>query len=590
MELYLGAREDYAMPVPSTSQPQVRFRGFWIDLTSGEVHKAGQTISLPPKVFKILQALLERPGEVVTREALRERLWPADTFVEFDDNLNHAIKKLRQALGDSADNPEFIETLPGYGYRLIPTEPAEPQAGPKLRALAVLPLADLSSDPQQEYMADGITDALITEISKIRAVKVISRTSVMQYKSVQKPLPEIARELRVDGVIEGTVQYIGKRLRLTVQLIDAATDTHLWADCFERDFQDVFKLQGEVAQAVAHQIESELTPEESARLAHTRPVNPEAYDAYLKGLFHWYRLSVEHLDRAFSYFQLALEKDPNCALAHVGIANVWMMRADAGFLDPADTVPKLRASVLKALELDESLAEAHCAYANLITSYDWDWIAGDREFRRAIELGPNSADAHFMYADYLISMKRVRDWATQMKRVRELDPLNPLFQCFYGWHLIYLHHCDEAITQLHEALAADSNFSSAHLGLWGAYYCKGMYPEALEEAQKFFTALNDGQAVTALRRGYEGGDYHQAMRAAATLLAGRSRHSYVSSVRIARLYAHAGDNRKVIEWLERAHEQRASPLVHLLVAHDWDQVRSNPRVQALMRHMGLPAS
>lgn len=588
--LYFSAREDYAMPVPSTSQRQMCFRDILVDLTSGEVQKAGKKITLPPMAFKILQVLLERPGEVVTREELRRRLWPADTFVEFDDSLNHAIKKLRHALGDSADNPEFIETLPRYGYRLIPSEPTRAGPGPKLRSLAVLPLANLSRDPQQEYVADGITDALITEMSKIKAVKVISRTSVMQYKSAQKPLPQIAQELKVDGVIEGTVQHIGRRLRLTVQLIDAVTDTHLWAECFEREFQDALKLQGEVAQAVARQIKSELTPEESARLARTRPVNPEAYEAYLKGLFHWYRLSAEHLDRAFAYFQLALDKDPNCALAYVGIANVWLIRSDAGFLSPAIAAPKARAAILKALEFEESLAEAHCVYANLIIAYDWNWAAGEREFRRAIQLDPNSADAHFMYADFLISMKRVKEWTTHIKRVLELDPLNPFFQCFYGWQLIYVRHCDEAIAQLHESLAADPNFSSAHLGLWSAYHYKGMYPEALQQAQKFFAALNDGQAAAALHRGNTAGDYRKAMHAAATLLAERAGHSYVSSIRIARLYAHAGENRKVLEWLEKAYEQRASALIHLLVAGDWDLVRSDTRFHALVHRMGLPES
>ncbi|MFP5208985.1 MAG: winged helix-turn-helix domain-containing protein, partial [Acidobacteriota bacterium] len=284
------------MPVPSPSQPLVSFGGFSVDVTSGEVQKDGRKISLPPMVFKILQALLERRGGVVTRAELRARLWPGDTFVEFEDSLNHAVKKLRRALGDSAENPKFIETLPRYGYRLITSEPAMSEKGPKLRSLAVLPLSNLSGDPQQEYLADGITDALITELSRIKAIKVISRTSVMQYKSTQKPLTQIGQELRVDGVIEGAVQHLGEQLRLTVQLIDAATDAHMWAESYERSFQDVLSLQGEVAQTVARQIETELTQEESARMIHPRPVHPEAYEAYLKGMFHWYRISIAHLD------------------------------------------------------------------------------------------------------------------------------------------------------------------------------------------------------------------------------------------------------------------------------------------------------
>jgi TolB-like protein/Tfp pilus assembly protein PilF len=576
------------MPVPSSSQLQVGFGGFSVDVTSGEVQKDGRKISLPPMVFKILQALLERRGGVVTRAELRARLWPGDTFVEFEDSLNHAVKKLRQALGDSAENPKFIETLPRYGYRLITSEPAISERGPKLRSLAVLPLANLSGDPQQEYLADGITDALITELSRIKAIKVISRTSVMQYKSTQKPLPQIGQELRVDGVIEGAVQHLGEQLRLTVQLIDAATDAHMWAESYERSFQDVLSLQGEVAQAIARQIETELTQEESARMIHPRPVHPEAYEAYLKGMFHWYRVSIAHVDLALGYFQRALEIDPNCALAHVGISNVWMLRGDTGFVPPSDAIPRARSAALKALELDPSLAESHWVLANLIATFDWDLAAGDREYRRAIELGPNSAVAHFMYADFLISMKRTQDWQSEIKRALELDPLNPFFQCFYGWHLIYLHHCDEGIAQLDQSLLAEPGFASAHMGLWGAYACKGMYPEALDEARKFFAVLDDNEVAEVLGRGYSGSDYHKAMHAGAAALAGRAHHSFVSSVRIARLYAQAGENRKAIDWLEKACEQRASPLIHLAVARDWDPLRSDPRFKGLLQHVGLP--
>jgi TolB-like protein/DNA-binding winged helix-turn-helix (wHTH) protein len=373
-----------------------------LDLTSGELHKDGQKVPLPPKAFEVLRSLVERPGEVVTRDELRARLWAADTFVEFDDSLNHAVKKLRQALGDSAENPQFIETLPRHGYRFIaPTNGANiPGNAPKpkrrypvpvivsalallalmaalvaydvgglrrrlwvrtaddppIRSLAVLPLSNLTGDPQQDYFADGMTDALITDLAKIRAVKVISRTSVMQFKDVKKPLPAIAQALGVDGILEGSVQRSGGRVRITAQLIRAATDTHIWAESYERDTRDVLTLQAEVAQAVAREINVALTPEESTHLSRTRPVNPEAYDAYLKGQAHWYWLSREHLDNALEYFQLALRKDPNYALAYVGVANVWMMRGDSGWMTPGEAFPKAKAAVSKALELDDSLA------------------------------------------------------------------------------------------------------------------------------------------------------------------------------------------------------------------------------------------
>jgi TolB-like protein/tetratricopeptide (TPR) repeat protein len=576
------------MPARAPSPPRTRFGSFELDRASGELFKDGRKVALPPKAFEVLKALLERPGEVVTREDLRGRLWAGDTFVEFDDSLNHAVKKLRLALGDSAEDPEFIETLPRYGYRLVASRARVPELGPGIRSLAVLPLANLSDDPRQEYFADGMTDALITGVSTIRAVKVISRTSVMQYKGAKKPLPQIARELRVDGVIEGTVQHSNRQVRITVQLIQATTDTHLWAGSYKRDFRDVLTLQGEVARAVAREIKAALTPGEATRLVSARPVSPGAYEAYLKGQFHWYKLSPGHLDRALSYFQLALEEDPNSALAHVGIANVWLVRADAGFMLPGEAFPKARAAVLKALELDGDLAEGHIALANVTALYDRDWPAGEREFRLAIEINPNSADGHFMYADFLISMKRSEEWAVEMQRVLDLDPLNPFFQCFYGWHLVYLRQCDDAILHFREALAADPGFSSAHMGLWGALYRKGMLEDALAEAGKFFAVLGDHEAEDALRRGYAEGGYSRAMHFGAEMLAKRSRRCHVPGVRIARLYAHAGENDQAMEWLQRAFEQRESPLMHLGVAWDWDALRDDPRFRDLLRRAGLP--
>ncbi|MGD0667782.1 MAG: winged helix-turn-helix domain-containing protein [Bryobacteraceae bacterium] len=579
--------KDGAMPAPSQSPPRVRFRGFEVDLTSGELHKDGLKLALPPMAFGVLKALMERPGEVVTREELRARLWAAETFVEFDDSLNHAVNKLRRALGDSAEDPQIIQTLPRFGYRFIASRARAAEPEPVIRSLAVLPLANLSDDPRQDYFADGMTDAFITDLAKIQAVKVISRTSVMQYKGTDKPLPQIAHELGVDGVLEGAVQRSGERVRITVQLIRAAADTHLWAESYEREFRDVLTLQSEVARAVAREIKVTLTPEESTYFAGIRPANPEAFEAYLKGQFHWYRLSPEHLDRALSYFQLALEKDPNYARAHAGVANVWLMLADTGNMPPVEAFPKARAAVLKALELDETLVEGHIALANINFIYDRNWPVCEREFRRGLELNPNSADCHFMYADFLISMKRWEEWQAEIQRALELDPLNPFFQCFYGWQLVYLHRCDEAISQLVKALAVEPGFSSAHMGLWGAFYRKGMLREALAEARKFFAALGDREVEDALLRGCAEGDYAGAMRLGAEVLAARSNRSHVPGLRIARLFAHAGENDQVMKWLQTAYEQDETTLIHLGVGWDWEAVRADSRFQDLLRRVGL---
>jgi len=391
----------------------------------------------------------------------------------------------------------------------------------------------------------------------------------------------------VDGILEGSVQRSGGRVRITAQLIRTATDTHLWAESYERDSRDVLTLQGDVARAVAREINVALTPEESTHLSSARPVNPEAYEAYLKGQSHWYWLSREHLDTALEYFQLALRKDPNYPLAYVGVANVWLMRGDSGWMPASEAFPKAKASVSRALELDDSLAAAHITLANIESLYDHNRSAAEREFRRGIELNPNSADGHFMYADFLISMKRVDEWSTEIHKTLDLDPFNPFFQCFYGWQLIYVRRYDEAIAQLRKVLATEPDFSSAHMGLWGAYYKKGMHDEALAEAIKFFVALHDVAVADALTHGYRQGGYARAMHRGAAVLAERSKRTHVPAVRIARLYAHAGDKDEVLRWLRKAYDDRESPLLHLSVAWDWDFLRNDPRFQDLLRRVEL---
>ncbi|MGA2966705.1 MAG: winged helix-turn-helix domain-containing protein [Terriglobales bacterium] len=575
------------MPAPIHSLPAARFGSFALDLTSGELRKDGQKVALPPKAFAVLKALIERPGEMVTREDLRTRLWAGDTFVEFEDSLNHAVNKLRHALGDSAEDPQFIETLPRFGYRFIAFGDRATEPEPAIRSLAVLPMTNLSGDPLQEYFADGMTDALITDLAKIGAVKVISRTSVMRYRGANKPLPQIARELGVDGVIEGAVQRSGERVRITVQLIRAATDTHLWAESYERDARDVLSLQGEVARAVAGEIKVALTPEESAHLARIRPVNPEAFEAYLKGQSHWYHLSRRQLDTALEYFGLALQKDPACALAYVGVANVWIMRGDTGSMATGEAFPKAKEAVLKASELDDSIAEAHITLANIASLYEHDWSAAEREFRRGLELNPNSADGHFMYADFLISMKRTDEWNTEVHKTLELDPFNPFFRCFYGWHLVYMQRYEKAIAQFRNVLGTVPDFSSAHMGLWGAFYKRGTWEEALAEAGEFFAALGDREVEDALARGHAEGSYTSAMHYGAEVLAARSKKSHVPAVRIARLYAHAGDKEQALRWLQTAGEQRETTLIHLAVAWDWDSLRNDSRFMDLLRRVGL---
>jgi len=455
------------------------------------------------------------------------------------------------------------------------------------KAIAVLPLADLSGDSTREYLADGMTEELITQLGRITSARVISRQSVMQFKGSKMTPAEIAQKLKVDEVVEGSVVQSGNRVRVTARLVDAAGGRLVWTNEYERDLRDVLSLQAEVTQAIASEIRAKLNPQEQARLAKPRPINPEAYEAYLKGRFQWYSISKQGIDDAERYFQLALEKDPDYALAYSGLADVWAMRADSGYAAPSETLPKAKAAALKALQLDDTLAEAHISLANIEAEYERDWPAAERNFRRAIELNPNSADAHFFYADYLISLKRQQEWQAEVQQAMNLDPMSSFLRCFYGWHLVYLGRYDEAIDVLQKVATAQP--SSAHLGLWGAYYRKHMEKEAGEEAVRFFEALPQHEAVvTALRTGYQQGGYREGMKRAADTLASRAQQSHVAGVRIARLYAHAGDTDRALFWLEKAFEASETPLVHLNVAWDWDQLRPDPRFKELLRRMNFP--
>ena len=456
----------------------------------------------------------------------------------------------------------------------------------RIRSVAVLPLTNFSRDPEQEYFADGMTEALICDLAKLRGLKITSRTSVMRYKGTGTPLPQIAAELNVDAVVEGSVLRAGPRVRITAQLIHAASDTHLWAESYDREFEDVLLVQSEIARAIAREIHVAITPEEAKRLSSAHRVNSEAYEAYLKGRFHWYKLSREHLDIALKYLQVSLERDPRDPLAYVGIAWVWGSRGDCGLVPPREALPKAKAAALRAIELDDSLAEAHMSLG-MVRAVGWEWDEAAKEYQRAIELMPNSAEAHFFLSDLLLSRRRVDEWKTHIERTLELDPLNFFFQCFYGWHLLYLCRYDEAIVELQKALKNEPNLPPAHLRLWGAFCGKGMHEEAVAEAKTFFEVLEDKEVVRALQRGYTDAGYSGAMRLAAETLSKRSGLTYVQPTQVARLYAHAGDKDHALEWLEKAYEERLPAMIHLDVDPDWSSLRSEPRFLDLVRRLNL---
>lgn len=456
--------------------------------------------------------------------------------------------------------------------------------------LAVLPFTNLGADSEYAYFSDGMTEELIAQLGRLSPDRlgVIARTSVMRFKGTTERVLAIGKELGVDYVVEGSVRSDSGRVRITAQLIQVPDESHVWADCYERDLSDILQLQNEIARAIAAEIHVTVTPEDGRREARARRVNSDAYEAYLRGRFHWYKLSREHLDIAFDYFQLALKKDPEYALAHAGVAYVWLSRGDCGMVPSREAMARAKASAMKALELDDSLAEVHELLAGVKLHSEWDWHGAEESYRRAIQLDRNHADAHFFYADLLFSTRRPREAEAEAMCARQLDPLNFLFRCFHGWHLVYLGRYDEAIAQLTQTLETEPNYPAAHLGLWGAFYKKHEYADALRAAQRFFRVLGDERLSNLLTVDGDGARYGSAMERAAETLAASAQHQHVPALRIARLYAHAGATDRALDWLERACQQHEAPLVHLQVAWDWDCLREQPRFQALLRQVNFP--
>jgi len=457
---------------------------------------------------------------------------------------------------------------------------------PRIHSLAVLPLANLSGDPQQEYFADGMTEELITNLAKISALKVISRTSVMLYKGSKKPLPQIAKELDVDALIEGSVLREGGQVRITAELIQASTDQHLWAESYQRDLRSVLALQGEIASAIADKVRAAVTPTERTRLASARPVNPEAYDACLKGMQCSSRLTPHDLVAALEYFELALKKDPNYAPAYAGVSFVWLDRQQAGYTAPREAGPKAKAAALKAIELDSTLGEGHSALAAVNCLYEWDWAGAEVEFKRAIELNPNFPYARALYSHYLMIMKRPEEAMPQIERALELDPLNPLVQLHHGAELMFAGRYDEAIVQFRKLLRTLPENPGAHFALSEIFFRKAMYEESLAEMKACYAG--DREMEEALTQGYAQSGYRGATRRAADILVARARKTYVSPSDVAELYALAGEKAQALAWLEKGLEVHDPRMPENPRHRVFETLRSDPRFQALLRRMNLP--
>ena len=461
---------------------------------------------------------------------------------------------------------------------------------PQIRSLAVLPLANLSRDPEQDYFSDGMTEALITDLAKTTDLRVISRTSVMHYKGIEKPLPEIARELHVDAVVEGSVQRSGNRVRITAQLIQAATDQHLWADSYERDFQDVLALQDEVAHAITRQVEGRLSQGNEVHRESSRPVNPEAYEAYLKGLYYWNKRTVEGLKKSAQYFEEAIEKDPSYAPAYAGLASFYFISSLSGILTPNESMPKAKAAAMKALQIDDSLAEAHAVLATAIFSYDHDSKAAEAEYKRALDLNPGSAQVHYWYGYWFLTLSgRYPEAISEMQRAQALDPLSLLINTHLAATLAWAGHYDQAEQQYLRTLELDPHFAWAHEQLGWLYQQKGMYEAALTETQKATADSNETpQIMSQLARAYAlAGKRAEALKVMAELNRLSQQGVYVSSYDMATVYVALGDNQRSFAELERAFEEHAG-LNALRVDPRFEELRSDSRFQDLLRRMNFP--
>jgi TolB-like protein/DNA-binding winged helix-turn-helix (wHTH) protein/Flp pilus assembly protein TadD len=619
------------------------FGAFEFKPETGELRKHGLRIKMRGQPIEVLTVLLQHPGEVVTREELQKRLWAADTYVDFEHSLNAAMKRLRAALGDSADAPRFIETLAGRGYRFIaPVSPPDedvphaPQvvapnpmpdqkstqrphlallaaviAGfvllvliainlPRIRdtirnrtfspirSLAVLPLANLSEDRDQDYFVDGMSDALRQYLQGIRSLRVISRTSSMHYRGSAKPLPDIARELNVDAVVDGSVMRSGERVRINVELVQAGVDRHLWSNSYEGDMRDVFALQADVAQRIADEIRVTLAPPDLARLARVRATKPEAYQAYSKGRFYWNKRTSQDLQRAIGFFQQAVDKDPGYALAYDGMADCWLPLGWYGYLSPSATFPHAKTAITKALSLDDSLAEAHTSLAFVNLYYDRDWTGAEQEFRRAIDLNPNYANGHHWYAEFLSLVGRHAEAIAESQRARELDPLSNIIEAWVSSRYFFARQYDKAIEEGRNAVEMAPSFGPALLVLGQAYEQKGMLAEAIAEFERA-SSLAGGGSMYAASLAHALGVAGRRAEALKVMedLSHRAGSGFVSSYDLAIARLGLGDKDKAFELLSAAVQERSPRVAFLGVEPRFGGVRDDPRFKALLRSIGL---
>jgi TolB-like protein/DNA-binding winged helix-turn-helix (wHTH) protein/Tfp pilus assembly protein PilF len=628
---------------PQPVADKLRFDGYELDVRAGELRKHGVRLRLRGQPLQLLEMLLERAGQVVTREELQSRIWPAKTFVDFDHGLHNAIARIREVLGDSPDKPRYIETLPRHGYRFVgaleeesqtlrlaeePSRqilqelaPVPPPKGkksrtlltlcalfalgfvawttwrythakaavPPIRSIAVLPLKNFSGDPSSEFFVDGMTDQLITDLAKVGALRVISGTSVMQYKGAKKGLREIARELNVDAIVEGSLTRSGQRVRVTAQLIQARTDQHLWAETYDRDLGDILNLEADVANAIAQQVRAELTPTQQGQRRAAPVVNPAAYDDYLRGRLYFVNefTKAASLKKAQGYFEDAIQKDPKFALAYAGLADTYVYLAFAGALNRDQAYRSAKEALATALRLDDSIGEAYDTLGLLSWEFDWDWNAADREFNRALALAPSYSCAHEDRAEFLAMTGRR---AEALAEIAKIDQLDYSFSAAMTDSETYyqLRDYPKLIEASKRGLLLDPKDWFQHQTLGIGYEGTGKLQEAISEYQQAIAMSGDSESAVALAHALRAIGKKTEAEKILRDLERKAKASSASPYTLATIYAGLGENEKAFEFLEKAYSEKSLDLVRSIKSDMLlDGLRPDPRFQDLLRRVGL---
>jgi TolB-like protein/DNA-binding winged helix-turn-helix (wHTH) protein/Tfp pilus assembly protein PilF len=611
------------MATAGAARSVLRFGVFELNVATGELRKAGMTIRLRPQAAKVLTILAERGGALVSREELREQIWGRETFVDFEHSLNLCVREIRAALDDDADSPRFVETLPRRGYRFIaPLEkPAPPTKnawsrwaiiptllviiglvlgmvaptrwrermlgtyGRPVRTIAVLPLQNLSGDPAQDYFADGITETLTTDLARMESLQVISRTSTMQYKATKKTLPAIARDLNADAIVEGSVQKSGNRVRITAQLVRAATDNHLWAETYERDLKDILPLQDEIASSIAQEIETRLGGPKPAEPTKAVDVSAEAYETYLRANYYFDKFDLQ---KSIEYYNQAIKLAPNYAPIYAHMANSYFFLGFFNSLPPREAWGKVKEAGTLAVEKDDRLPEAHGALALAKLHYDWDFAGAEAEFKRALQLNPNDADIRHEYAHYLMAMGRVAESQAESQRAVELDPMGDGLNSCLCWHSFAARDYEESERLAKHYLASQPDDPWEHTILGWTYEQLRMPDEAISELKKTVEITKgDSFFLAALGNAYGAAGRRADAEQVLETLMDRSKKSYVSPFDIALIYTSLGEKDSAFAWLDKAANERSTFLIYSKWEPRLDPLRSDPRFGKLLREIGL---